>query len=267
MMQPLISMPSAVLRNARGVLTDIDDTLTEDGRLHADVLDALERLQRAGVRVIPVTGRPFGWAYPLLRMWPVKAIVAENGAAFSWLDDDDRQHIRYYADDATRATHRAALDKVMREIQAEVPGAVLTLDHFLRVGDVAFDLNENVQGTTRATIDAIAARFAAAGCHIAESTIHIHGSLGHYTKHTASLRLLQEVYGILPEEARQDWLFIGDSLNDAPMFEFFPNTIGVANVRRFVDRMPKAPAYVTQGEKGRGFIEFANALLAARPIK
>ncbi len=261
MMQTLESIPPDVLRNARGLLTDIDDTLTEEGRLHADVLDALQRLQRAGVRVIPVTGRPFGWAYPLLRMWPVKAIVAENGAAFSWLDEDDRQHIRYYADDATRAQHRTALDTVMRDIQVSVPDATLTLDHFLRVGDVAFDLNENVQGTTRATIDAIAAKFAAAGCHIAESTIHIHGSLGEFTKHTASLRLLAEVYGISPEEARRDWLFIGDSLNDAPMFEFFPNTIGVANVRRFVDRMPKPPAYVTRGEKGRGFIEFANALL------
>ena len=266
-MQVLSTLSDTTLRQTRGILTDIDDTLTERGRLHADVLAALEALQAAGVPVIPVTGRPFGWAYPQLRLWPIRAIVAENGAAFTWLDKDDRQHIRYYADAATLAAHRSKLNAVMHDILQTISEASLTLDHFLRVGDVAFDLCENVPQKSRDTIDAMTEKLRTAGCHVAESTIHLHGSFGDYDKCAASLRLLEEIYGIPPEEARQTWLFIGDSLNDAPLFAGFEHTIGVANVARFVARMPVPPKYVTDGAAGRGFWELAQRVLAARAAR
>ena len=57
---------------------------------------------------------------------------------------------------------------------------------------------------------------------------------------------------------------IGDSVNDAGMFEFFPLAVGVANVREALDQLPKAPAYVTAGEGGTGFAELVGLLLAAR---
>ena len=63
-----------------GVLTDIDDTLTTDGAITPDALQALAELRAAGLRVVPITGRPLGWSEPFARAWPVDAIVAENGA-------------------------------------------------------------------------------------------------------------------------------------------------------------------------------------------
>ena len=64
----------------RGVFTDIDDTLTTDGAITADALQALGALKAAGLHVIPITGRPVGWSEPFAQVWPVDAIVAENGA-------------------------------------------------------------------------------------------------------------------------------------------------------------------------------------------
>ena len=68
-MQPLADFPQNALRKIRFVLTDIDDTLTEKGRLPAASYLALERLQQFGIKVIPITGRPAGWCDHIARMW------------------------------------------------------------------------------------------------------------------------------------------------------------------------------------------------------
>jgi len=75
---------------------------------------------------------------------------------------------------------------------------------------------------------------------------------------------MREAFGIDLDAQRDAFVFAGDSPNDAPMFAFFPNAIGVANVRRFLDRIPTPPAWITQAEAGAGFGEIADALLAGR---
>src|SRR5450830_2106206 len=81
------------------VFTDIDDTLTTDGKLSAQAYTALETLQRAGLRVIPVTGRPAGWCDQIARMWPVDGIIGENGALYMWHDPVSRKmHTRHLLD-------------------------------------------------------------------------------------------------------------------------------------------------------------------------
>ena len=75
-MQPLSDFPKDTLKNIRFILTDIDDTLTENGRLPAKSYQALERLKQAGLKVIPITGRPAGWCDQIARMWPVDGAVS-----------------------------------------------------------------------------------------------------------------------------------------------------------------------------------------------
>ncbi|HLL19389.1 MAG TPA: HAD hydrolase family protein, partial [Rubrivivax sp.] len=78
--RPLTELPPSALRSVRGVMTDIDDTLTRDGAIEPAALEALQRLAAAGVPAIAITGRPMGWSLPFAATWPVAAIVAENGA-------------------------------------------------------------------------------------------------------------------------------------------------------------------------------------------
>ena len=59
-MRPLAGFPREARRAIRGVLTDIDDTLTTHGRLLPEAYAALAQLRAAGLLVIPVTGRPAG---------------------------------------------------------------------------------------------------------------------------------------------------------------------------------------------------------------
>ena len=111
-MRPLIALSNAARRAVRGVLLDIDDTLTTDGRLTAKAYAALADLRNAGKLVVPVTGRPAGWCDHIARLWPVDAIVGENGAFYFRYDHDERRMTRrYYADGDAIAANEAALEK------------------------------------------------------------------------------------------------------------------------------------------------------------
>ena len=89
-MRPLEEMPAEARRDVAVVLTDIDDTLTDHGRLPARAYVALERLKLAGFIVAPITGRPAGWCDLIARQWPVDGVVGENGAFYFRHDVDAR---------------------------------------------------------------------------------------------------------------------------------------------------------------------------------
>ena len=264
-MQPLDSFPVAARRRIRGVFTDIDDTLTTEGHLTAAAYGALERLRAAGVLVVPITGRPAGWCDHIARMWPVDAVVGENGAFYFRHDAAARKLVkRFLASDAERAANRQRLVAVRDRILAAVPGAALASDQLYREADLAIDFREDVPPLPHADIDRIVALFEAAGATAKVSSIHVNGWFGRYDKLATTRRLFAERFGVGLEAANRHVVYAGDSPNDAPMFEFFPNAVGVANVADFGDRLTALPAYVTRGRCGAGFVELADALIAAR---
>jgi HAD superfamily hydrolase (TIGR01484 family) len=248
-----------------GVLTDIDDTLTTEGRLTAAAYAALERLRAAGLRVIPVTGRPAGWCDHIARMWPVDAVVGENGAFWMRYDAATRKLRTVHAGDPP-ADRQARLDALAREILAAVPGCALASDQFCRIADLAIDYREDVVPLQPAAVDEIVRRMEAAGMRAKVSSIHVNGWFGDYDKLSTTKRMMAEEFGVLLDSAeeRARWVFVGDSPNDAPMFGFFPNSVGVANVLDFGERLAAKPAWVTRARAGAGFVELCEALLAAK---
>ena len=256
-------MPDAVRRGIRIVLTDIDDTLSTHGRLTAQAYGALERLQAAGKRVIPITGRPAGWCDHIARMWPVAAVVGENGALYMYHDAATRTLVRkFVVSEAERAAQRARLADIAATIVHDVPGCALASDQHYREIDLAIDWCEDVAPLPRADVDRIVALMAAQGLTAKVSSIHVNGWFGGHDKLTMTRILLRDVFALDLDGERQRIVFAGDSPNDAPMFAYFPHAVGVANVRAFLDRMPAAPAYITQSEAGAGFAELADFLLA-----
>ncbi|MBX6367908.1 MAG: HAD-IIB family hydrolase [Rhodospirillales bacterium] len=260
-MRPAAAMPSEMRRAVQAVLLDIDDTLSTDGRLTAAAYEALERLADAGLRVVPVTGRPAGWCDMIARFWPVDAVVGENGAFWFRYDRRARRmHRRMFLGEDTRPR----LDALAREILAAVPGAALAADQPYRLADLAIDFAEDVGPLGRAEIDRIVALFEAAGARAKVSSIHVNGWFGDWDKLATAWRLLEEVFAIDVAEQKNEIVFVGDSPNDEPMFAFFPNAVGVANLRRFAPRMKALPAWITEREAGAGFVELAELLLEAR---
>ena len=163
-MQPLAAFSLADRRPICGVLTDIDDTLTTEGRLTAEAYGALERLRDAGFLVLPITGRPAGWCDHIARMWPVDAVVGENGAFYFRYDEAARKLVkRFLASDTERAGNRKRLEAVRDTILAAVPGAALASDQLYREADLAVDFCEDVAPLPRAEVDRIVALFETAG--------------------------------------------------------------------------------------------------------
>jgi HAD superfamily hydrolase (TIGR01484 family) len=263
-MQPIVAMPRETRRAIRGVLADIDDTLSTHGRLTAEAYAALERLSGAGKLVIPITGRPAGWCDHIARMWPVDAVVGENGAFYMRYDRQTRRLVkRFAADDATRRANRARLAAIGDAILRSVPGSALASDQLYREADLAIDFREDVPPLPRDAVDRIVALMEAEGMTAKVSSIHVNGWFGAWDKLAMTRTLFAEVFGLDLDAERARYVFAGDSPNDAPMFAFFPNAVGVANVRDFADRIATLPAYVTVREAGAGFAELADFLLEA----
>src|SRR5947207_11992787 len=144
-MKPLSEFPLAARKAIRGVLTDIDDTLTIDGRLPAVAYAALERLRDAGFLLVPVTGRPAGWCDHIARMWPVDAVVGENGAFWFRYDRSARKLTkRYVVNEEERALRRARLGAIAERVLLEVPGSAVATDQPYREADLAIDFREDV---------------------------------------------------------------------------------------------------------------------------
>jgi HAD superfamily hydrolase (TIGR01484 family) len=250
-------------RPIRAVLLDIDDTLTTEGKLTAEAYGALERLKRAGLRVVPVTGRPAGWCDHIARMWPVDAVVGENGAFYFWMDAG-RLERRYHDDQQERAAKRARLNEIRAAILAAVPGSAPAADQPYRETDLAIDYREDVAALPLEAAERIAALMRARGLTAKLSSIHVNGWFGDYDKLAMVKRLFAERFQADLAREQASTLFVGDSPNDAPMFDFFSNSVGVANVRRYERLLAAEPKYVTRGEAGSGFAELAEHLLRGR---
>ena len=275
-MQPLALWPGPTRQHIFGVLTDIDDTLTTDGAITPDALAALADLKAAGLHVIAITGRPVGWSEPFAASWPVDSIVAENGAVALLPQDTRKNSLErppikreqlskiYQQDAAARAANYARMQQVLADIEARVPGARRATDSAGRETDIAIDHSEFKQLPPSA-IDACVAIMRAAGMNATVSSIHINGWYGAHNKLEGARWIVRELLGRNLDAELSHWVYVGDSTNDQLMFEHFENSVGVANIARFVPQLTHLPRYVTQGERGAGFAELARAILAARP--
>lgn len=262
-MKSFQQFPKSSRSKIRFVLTDIDDTLTNDGRLPAEVFSAMEKLQRNNIHVIPITGRPAGWCDHIARMWPVAGLVGENGAFYFFYDTKQKTMIRrYFKSEPERLRDQKKLDVLREEILRRVPGSDVSADQAYREADLAIDFCEDVDPLPRSSIDKIEQLFEQAGAQAKRSSIHVNGWFGSYDKLTMTKLLLKEIYSIEVDQKNERILYIGDSPNDCPMFEFFRHSVGVANIREFEGDLPSEPAWVTERVGGYGFAEMVDILLS-----
>jgi len=264
-MKKLADFPVEARRAVRFVLCDIDDTITDHGRLPAASLAAMEQLQAADIKVVPITGRPAGWCDHIARMWPVDGVVGENGALFFRYDRSERRmHRIYWKDEEQRAADRSRLAALARQIVEAMPGSAVSADQPYREEDLAIDYAEDVRRLPDEAVRQIVALFEEAGANAKVSSIHVNGWFGDFDKLSMTRRAFAAFFGRDIDEERADIVFVGDSPNDAPMFGFFPNAVGVANVRDFTGRLSAEPAWITEARGAAGFAELAAAILEAR---
>jgi HAD superfamily hydrolase (TIGR01484 family) len=261
---PLAELPAGLCRSLDYLFTDIDDTITTDGRITAAAYGALWSLHDAGIRVVPVTGRPAGWCDMIARMFPVTGVVGENGA-FSYAYDRGKRVMRRYTTPhagAGGATLRAAADRVLRE----VPGTALAADQSFRVSDVAIDYREDVPPLPPTAVAEICRILAEEGMRFKVSSIHVNFWQGDFDKMAGVELFLEREAGTGLSELAEKALFIGDSPNDEPLFKGFRHSIAVGNLRAFIDQIRDLPELITEADSGDGFVEAVEAILSKRAL-
>ena len=268
-MAPVADWPAEAPRQLLGVFTDIDDTLSTDGQVPPETVAAIGALKAAGLHVVAITGRPVGWSEAFAASWPVDAIVPENGAMAlvptGEVDAQGRRALKrlYQQDEATRALNHSRMQQVLAKIEHDIAGARRAEDSAGRECDIAIDHSEFTQ-LSDAQIDKVVLAMRHAGMHATVSSIHVNGWYGEHNKLEGARWIVRQLWNRNLDAEMNRWAYVGDSTNDALMFQAFAHSIGVANIARFVPHLSQLPRYVTLGERGAGFEEMARAILAAR---
>jgi HAD superfamily hydrolase (TIGR01484 family) len=261
-MRSISDMPASLARSIRFVLMDIDDTLTTEGKLPADSYAALWALKEAGLRVIPITGRPAGWCDLIAREWPVDGVVGENGAFVFW--EAEGKRLRTLTHPNAVRNDAPALARALTRAMDEVPGCRPARDQFARLYDIAIDFAEEEPVLPLSDAIKIKAICDEEGLRAKVSSIHVNAWMGDYDKLSMATSYLAMRFGYDDARDRDSVVFVGDSPNDEPMFAHFPAACGVANVVRYKDLIRNRPAYVATKECGAGFAEIAKVLLEKR---
>ncbi len=255
-------MSSTQLDNIKFILTDIDDTLTTEGRLKSDAYEAMERLSNKGYKVIPVTGRCAGWCDHIARMWPVDGVVGENGAFFFSYDHVNKKMNNLYSQtEEERRENFKLLHEIKDTILRSVSGAAVASDQDYRITDLAIDFAEDVPKLPQHKIDEIVQIAEQNGAVAKISSIHVNCWIGNHNKLSTSLKILKESFGLNDNEIQNNAVFIGDSPNDSTMFGFFKNSVGVANVIDLINCIENPPKYIATEFSGDGFIELADLII------
>ena len=261
-MDNISTMSKQQLNEVKIILTDIDDTLTTEGRLKSNAYSALENLSNSGFIVIPVTGRCAGWCDHIARMWPVNGVVGENGAFFFSYDHQSKKMQQTYCQTPKeRKENHLALHEIKKTILKNVSGSALASDQDYRHTDLAIDFAEDVATLSSNKIKEIVTIAENAGAIAKVSSIHVNCWIGSHNKLSTSLITLEQVFGVSNSNIQNEVLFIGDSPNDSMMFDYFNKSVGVANVMDFIKELDKPPKYITLNHSGEGFVELADSLL------
>lgn len=243
----------------RALFTDVDGTMTTNGRVEAATYAALEELGRAGIPVILVTGRPAGWGQAFMTIAPVKAVVAENGGVTFVRRGGKLQKI-YGLPAATLPEWRRRMQVTAVDVMNEVHGTRLSTDSKYREVDLAIDWNEEVSISVE-DAERVVNLLRKQGFDATRSSVHVNFGPPGMSKLSACLTLIDEL--LEGDRNHLDgYVYVGDALNDAPMFGGLPQSIGVANVKRWWDELPHKPAYITEAAEGAGLREVVAHLLA-----
>lgn len=242
------------------IFTDIDDTLTSHGQLKANAYKALWDLKNAGFKIIPVTGRPAGWCEMIVRFWPVNAVIGENGG-FYFCFKDKKLFRKFVNSESERTANQQKLKQIESEVLSKVPGSALASDQFTRLMDLAIDFCEDVPALSGDDIKKIVSIYEAHGAVAKVSSIHVNGWFGDYSKISMIKTYCETELGKSFEEIKNEAVFVGDSPNDEPSFQHFKNSVGVANISRFLGDLKYKPTFITESEGGDGFVELTNILL------
>lgn len=258
-MRPLRELSRETCRDLHGLLFDLDDTFLEHGVLTEAAYSALWRLKATGLTLIAVTGRPASWGSLFAQIWPVEAVISENGH-IAYRRVAGRVKAIDSVPEAQRAKRTKKLVEIAERLMSEVPELRFSDDTKGRISDLTFDIGEH-QVLDRGVVISARKRAEQLGARTALSSVHLHITLDTHDKASGVLALLRTELGWDSTRARARFAYIGDSENDASCFAAFRTSVSVSNLR---GQFSLPPAYICAGESAAGFVELAERIISSK---
>jgi hypothetical protein len=243
---------SGLFKNIRLIATDMDGTLTQNGKFTPALLQAFEDLNSANIKVLIVTGRSAGWVSGLANYLPIVGAIAENGGLFYPSNNEAPITL---ASISNRADHRQQLTGVFQKLQLEFPQICESSDNVFRITDWTFD----VRGLSLIQIQEMSKRCHELGWGFTYSNVQCHIKPLDQDKATGLLQVLQKYF----PQYKSKVVTVGDSPNDEALFNpsYFPISVGVANVLEYANQLKYQPAYITAAGEGQGFCELTRQIV------
>lgn len=240
------------LAQTRLIATDMDGTLTQNDGFRPELLMTLEHLRDSGMPVLITTGRSAGWVHGLLHYLPIVLAIAENGGLYFTKANRHATFLQPIPNN-----HRQLLLQQFNQLREKYPQLKESSDNPYRLTDWTFD----VTGLSLDDLQWMTNTCHTNGWGFTYSTVQCHIKPLPQDKASGLTQVITQQF---PNLAHHQVLTIGDSPNDESMFDptQFPNSVGVANVRHYLDTLAHHPTFITQAEEGKGFQEIATALLA-----
>lgn len=236
------------------VISDVDDTITKNGKLYPNALQSLWKLKRMGKMIVLLTGGSAGWSDVYIRQWPVDAVIAEGGALI--LAHGKNGGIVYKFNPMIDS----AFQKKKENLMKLTAGLQLSSDQYARMYDIAYDKKQ----LTPEEAKTLKGMVQAAGGHWSESSIHINVSFGNFSKRSSLLFFMEALFDINAEKIKEHGIYLGDSLNDEELFEFMPLSVGMRSVEDNRALFRYLPKYIASGYGGDGFSEAVKSLEIAK---
>lgn len=234
------------------VATDMDGTLTHHGKFTSILLKSLEQLAIAHIPVLIITGRSAGWVSAISSLMPVIGAIAENGGLFYPSASSDSVILTSIGD---IHKHRQNLSIAFNKLQSYFPQIRESADNQFRVTDWTFD----VASLTLDEIKTLADLCKNMGWGFTYSNVQCHIKPENQDKATGLLKVLSQYF---PTYSPQQVITVGDSPNDESLFnsDYFPLSVGVANIYKYLDYLMHKPNYITQSSEIDGFAELCSLL-------
>jgi len=239
------------------LFADIDETITESGRIQSATIAAFERLQAGGIKTGLLTGRPAGWANCLIQYFPVDIILSENGAlGFNRRGGE----IHTWRHPKTVPINSDEGRAFVVDVQQQFPTAIFSNDNDYRLFDFAVEITATREADPGFSFDSLCEFVSAREWQVKESSIHFNIWKGAYDKLEGLGRFLA-AEGIDPDDVQAHGIFIGDSPNDEPLFGWFEQSFGVAGVAKYLPNLTQKPTHVLKNDEGEGFRELVSMIL------
>ena len=239
-------------KTLRLIATDMDGTLTQQGKFTASLLQAFEDLRVADIPVLIITGRSAGWVSGLATYLSVVGAIAENGGLFY---PADALHPVALTPIPNLTEHRQQLKVVYQRLKLEFPHIQESSDNCFRLTDWTFD-NRDLTRTQLQQLDALCSSL---GWGFTYSSVQCHIKPASQDKAVGLMQVLRDYF---PQYTPEQVLTVGDSPNDASLFnpQLFPLSVGVANVLDYAEELIYQPTYITTAVEGAGFCELVRSV-------